>query len=79
MRNDGYNDKQWQDVRTRMGELIYLEEYKNKILEDEIFELRRQLQLVISSLPEIEPSGFFLTLEEMDRIEKAWAEEKSKK
>lgn len=62
-----------------MGELICLEEYKNKILEEEIFELRKQLQLVISSLPEVEPTGFFLSLEDMENIERIWAEEKSKK
>ena len=62
-----------------MGELICLEEYKNKILEEEIFDLRKQLQLVISSLPEVEPTGFFLSLEDMENIERIWAEEKSKK
>lgn len=62
-----------------MGELVCLEDYKNKILEEEIFELRKQLQLVMSSLPEIEPTGFFLSLEDMENIERIWAEEKSKK
>ena len=66
-------------MKVNMGELICLEEYKNKILEEEIFELRKQLQLVISSLPEVEPTGFFLSLEDMENIERIWAEEKSKK
>ena len=62
-----------------MGELVCLEEYKNKILEEEVSELRKQLELIMDSLPEVECSGYFFSLEEMERIERIWAEEKSKK
>lgn len=60
-----------------MGELVYLEEYKDKLLRKEIDELREEIQRVMSSWPD-PSSGYFLSLEEMDRIEKLWLEEKEK-
>ena len=62
-----------------MGELVNLKEYKEKVIEKEIAEMRAELEVIMSTWPEIEGSGFFLSLAEMDRIERIWAEEKSKK
>ncbi|HIG58504.1 MAG TPA: hypothetical protein EYQ21_03755 [Flavobacteriales bacterium] len=61
-----------------MGDLVDLNEYKDKLLLEEIAELRKELELIMSSWPKEEGSGYFLSLEEMDRIEKLWLEEKRK-
>lgn len=61
-----------------MGELVNLEEYKNKKILEEINDLRVELKKIMSSWPEEESKGYFLSLEEMDRIEKLWLEEKRK-
>jgi hypothetical protein len=61
-----------------MGELVCLEEYKEKVILKEIAKLREELEVIMSSWPEEESRGFFLSLEEMDRIEKLWLEEKRK-
>ena len=61
-----------------MGELVDLNEYKDKLMLEEIAELRKELELIMSSWPKEEGSGYFLSLEEMDRIEKLWLEEKRK-
>jgi len=62
-----------------MGELVCLEKYKEKVIEEELTELRKELELIMSSLPEEESTGYFLSLEEMDNIEKIWLEERNKK
>jgi hypothetical protein len=62
-----------------MGELVNLKEYKEKVINKEIAEMRKELEAIMSSWPETEGSGFFLSLEEMERIERIWVEEKSKK
>jgi hypothetical protein len=62
-----------------MGELVCLEKYKEKVIEEELTELRKELELIMSSLPEEESSGYFLSLEEMDNIEKIWLNERNKK
>jgi len=62
-----------------MGELVYLEEYKENVVLKEIAEMRKELELIMSSLPEEESCGYFLTLEEMDNIEKIWLNERNKK
>ena len=62
-----------------MGELVCLEEYKEKVIEKELTELRKELELIMSSLPEEESCGYFLSLEEMDDIEKTWLNERNKK
>ena len=61
-----------------MGDLVILEEYKDKLILKEITELREELELIMSSWPKEECSGYFLSLEEMDRLEKLWLEEKRK-
>ena len=61
-----------------MGDLVDLDEYKVKLMLEEIAELRKELELIMSLWPEEEGSGYFLSLEEMDRIEKLWLEEKRK-
>ncbi len=61
-----------------MGELVDLNEYKDKLMLEEIAELRKELELIMSRWPKEEDSGYFLSLEEMDRIEKLWLEEKRK-
>jgi hypothetical protein len=61
-----------------MGDLVDLDEYKDKLLLEEIAELRKELELIMSSWPREEACGYFLSLEEMDRIEKLWLEEKRK-
>ena len=62
-----------------MGELVCLEKYKEKVIEEELTELRKELELIMSSLPEEESVGYFLSLEEMDNIEKIWLNERNKK
>jgi hypothetical protein len=62
-----------------MGELVCLEEYKEKVILKEIAEMRKELELIMSSLPEEESTGYFLSLEEMDNIEKIWLNERNKK
>jgi|TARA_R110000787_G_scaffold54471_4_gene126748 hypothetical protein len=62
-----------------MGELVCLEEYKEKAFLQEIAELRVELELIMSSWPEEESTGYFLSLEEMDDIEKTWLNERNKK
>lgn len=62
-----------------MGELVCLEEYKEKVIEKEIAEMRKELEAIMSSWPEEEGSGYFLSLEEMDRIEKIWLNERNEK
>ena len=62
-----------------MGELVYLEKYKEKAIEKEIAEMRKELDAIMSTWPEEEGSGYFLSLEEMDRIEKIWLNERNKK
>jgi hypothetical protein len=62
-----------------MGELVCLEKYKEKVIEEELTELRKELELIMSSLPEEESTGYFLSLEEMDNIEKIWLNERNKK
>lgn len=61
-----------------MGDLVDLDEYKDKLLLEEIAGLRKELELIMSSWPKEEGNGYFLSLEEMDRIEKLWLEEKRK-
>ncbi len=61
-----------------MGELVCLEKYKENVILKEIAELRQELELIMSLWPGEEASGYFLSLEEMDRIEKLWLEEKRK-
>jgi hypothetical protein len=61
-----------------MGDLVDLNEYKDKLILEEIAELRQELELIMSLWPGEEASGYFLSLEEMDRIEKLWLEEKRK-
>ena len=62
-----------------MGELVCLEEYKEKVIEKELTELRKELELIMSSWPEEESTGYFLSLAEMDDIEKTWLNERNKK
>lgn len=62
-----------------MGELVYLKEYKEKVINKEIAEMRKELEAIMSSWPEEEGGGYFLSLEEMDRIEKIWLNERNKK
>jgi hypothetical protein len=61
-----------------MGDLIYLEEYKEKIINEEIAELRKELQEIMSTWPHDPGTGYFLSLEDMDKIEKLWDDEKRK-
>jgi hypothetical protein len=61
-----------------VGDLVYLEEYKEEVMLEEIAELRKELELIMSTWPDEERNGYFLSLEDMDRIEKLWLEEKRK-
>tara|TARA_B100000131_G_scaffold320565_1_gene369020 strand:- start:4202 stop:4390 length:189 start_codon:yes stop_codon:yes gene_type:complete len=61
-----------------MDNVIDLKEYKDRLLLKEIAEMRRELELIMASWPEDLGNGYFLSIEEMDRIERIWAEEKSK-
>jgi|TARA_R110000765_G_C18437065_1_gene546428 hypothetical protein len=62
-----------------MGELVCLEEYKEKAFLEEIAELRAELELIMSTWPEEDGSGYFLSLEETARIEQEWLKEKRTK
>jgi hypothetical protein len=62
-----------------MGELVCLKEYKEKVIDKEIAEMRKELDAIMSSWPEEEGSGYVLSLEEMARIEKLWLNERNKK
>jgi hypothetical protein len=61
-----------------MGDLVNLNEYKENLLEQEIIELRKELKLIMASLPEVEQEGYYLSLEEMRQIEAIWLEERRK-
>lgn len=61
-----------------MDNVVDLKEYKNMLLLKEIAEMKRELELIMASWPEDLGSGYFLSIDEMDRIERIWAEEKSK-
>jgi hypothetical protein len=61
-----------------MGDLVNLNEYKENLLEQEIIELRKELKLIMESLPEVEQEGYYLSLEEMRQIEAIWLEERRK-
>ena len=61
-----------------MGDLIYLEEHKEKIIDEEIAELRKELQEIMAAWPDEPSTGYFLSLEDMDKIEKSWVDEKRK-
>lgn len=61
-----------------MGDLVNLHEYKENLLEQEIIELRKELKLIMESLPEPTQEGYYLSLEEMRQIEAIWLEERRK-
>lgn len=61
-----------------MGEIISLDDYKNKKILAEIAELRKKLDEIMSEWETDEPTGYFLSLEDMAMIEAKWLEEKRK-
>ncbi len=61
-----------------MGDLIYLEEYKEKIINEEIAELKKKLQEIMVRWPAEPTTGYFLSLEDMNKMVEAWADEKRK-
>jgi hypothetical protein len=62
-----------------LGDLVYLDEYRGEVLDNEIVELKRELQLIMSAWPDKDCSGYFLSLEEMEQVEKKWLEERKRK
>ena len=52
-----------------MGELVSLEEYKEKVIRNEIADLTMELEMIMSFWPEEEACGYFLSLEETNHIE----------
>lgn len=56
-----------------MGEVINLDEYKQKTIEDEIKNLRIELEIIMSSWPEDLHQGYFLSLEEQQSITDRWS------
>ena len=61
-----------------MDNLIYLDEYRNKKLLEEIQELKVELAQILNGF-DLEPKGYFLSLEEMEKMERAWAEKERQK
>lgn len=61
-----------------MGELIFLEEYKERILLEEVEQLKKEVKYMMSLLPEPEIGGYYLSLEDMEKIERIWDEERRK-
>jgi hypothetical protein len=55
-----------------MGELVSLEEYKEKVIRNEIADLTMELEMIMSFWPEEEACGYFLSLEETNHIENKW-------
>ena len=61
-----------------MGDLVYLEEYKEQLIGEEIAELRKELQEIMARWP-AEPSvGYFLSLEDMNKMVEIWDDGKRK-
>ena len=59
-------------VRYSLGELVYFRKYKQKILDDEISELRNELSIIMETWPDDLHQGFFLSLEEQQEITDRW-------
>lgn len=78
MSYDGDYDWQPKQREMTMGELICLEEYRERRLLEEVDRLKRELQYMMSILPEPEMSGYYLSLEDMEKIERIWDEERRK-
>lgn len=60
-----------------MDNLIYLDEYRNRKLLEEIKELKFELSQILNNF-DLEPSGYFLSLEEMENMEREWEKESEK-
>ena len=61
-----------------MGDLVDLNEYKEKLILEEIAELRKELQEIMSRWPAEPTTGYFLSLEDMNKMVKIWGDEKRK-
>jgi len=61
-----------------MDNVVCLGEYRGKKLLEEIQELKIELESILEGF-DLDPKGYFLTLEEMEQMERAWEEKESQK